>query len=70
MVPGDSINYRGETYLMKAMGELTSSVLVNATSDITADNLARLFVQEVLLKVGLRGLVVVVNGNTFKGVFE
>jgi hypothetical protein len=68
--PGDIANYRGETYLMNAMCDLTGFVLVNATNDITAGNLARLFVQEVLLKIGFCGLVVVDDGSTFKGLFE
>jgi hypothetical protein len=68
--PGDIANYRGETYLLNAMCDLTGFVLVNATSNITAHDLARLFVQKVLLKIGLCGLVVVDDGSTFKGLFQ
>ena len=68
--PGDIANYRGETYLMNVMCDLTGFVIVNATNDITAQDLARLFVQEVLLKVGFCGLVVVDDGSTFKGHFQ
>jgi hypothetical protein len=63
-------NYRSETYLMNAMYNLTGFVLVNASNDITAGNLGRIFVQEVLLTIGFCGLVVVHNGSTFKGVFD
>ena len=56
--PGASENYRRETYLMNVMRDLTGFVIVNATNNITAHDLARLFVQEVLLKIGFCGLVV------------
>ena len=68
--PGEIANYRGETYLMNAMCDLTGFVLVNATNNITAHDLARLLVQEVLLKVGFCGLIVVDDGSTFKGLFQ
>jgi hypothetical protein len=55
---------------MNVMCDLTGFILVNATCNITAHNLARLFVQEVLLKIGFCGLVVVKDGSTFKGVFQ
>ena len=67
--PGTIENYQGDTYLMNTMCDLTGFVLVTATNDTTAHNLARLFVQEVLLKVGFCGLVVVDDGSTFKGKF-
>ena len=54
---------------MNAMCDQTGFVLVNATNHITAGNLARIFLQEVLLKIGLCGLVVVDDGSTFKGIF-
>ncbi len=68
--PGDISNYRGDTYLMNAMCDLTGFVLVNATNNISAHDLARLLVQEVLLKVGFCGLLVVDDGSTFKGLFQ
>jgi hypothetical protein len=52
------------------MCDLTGFVFVNATSNITAHDLAQLFMQEVLLNVGFCGLVVVDDGSTFKGVFK
>jgi hypothetical protein len=67
--PGDIANYRGDTYLLNTMCDLTGFVLVNATNNITAHDLARLFVQEVLLKIGFCGLVVVDDGSNFKGLF-
>jgi hypothetical protein len=68
--PGDISNYRGETYLLNAMCDLTGFVLVNATNNITAHDLARLLVQEVLLKIGFCGLISVDDGSTFKGLFQ
>jgi hypothetical protein len=68
--PGEIANYRGETYLMNAMCDLTGFVLVNATNNITAHDLARLLVQEVLLKAGFCGLISVNDGSTFKGLFQ
>ena len=55
---------------MNFMDDLTVFVIFNATSNITANDLSYLFVQEVLLKVGFCGLVVVDNGSTFKGLFQ
>ena len=52
------------------MCDLTGFVLVTATDDISARNLARLLVQDVLLKVGFCGLIVVNDGSTFKGFFK
>jgi hypothetical protein len=52
------------------MCNLTGFVLVTATNNITAHNLAPLFVQDVLLNVGFCGLAVVDNGSTFKGLFQ
>jgi hypothetical protein len=69
--PGDVANYRGDTYLLNAMCDLTGFVIINAVRSITAANLAHVFVQEVLLKIGfLCGLVVVDDGSTFKGLFQ
>jgi hypothetical protein len=67
--PGNIANYRGEIYLINSMCDLTGFVLVTATNDITTHNLSCLFVQEVLLKVGFCGLVVIDDGSTFKGLF-
>jgi hypothetical protein len=67
--PGDIANYRGDTCLLNAMCNLTGFVLVSATSNITAQDLPRLFVQDVLLKIGFCGVVVVDDGSTFKGLF-
>ena len=54
---------------MNSMCNLTGFVITNATSNITAQDLSRLLVQEVLLKVGFCGLIVVEDGSTFKGLF-
>jgi hypothetical protein len=68
--PGNIADYRGDTYLLNAMCDLTGFVLVSATSNITAHDLARLFVQDVLLKIGFCGVVAVDDGRTFKGMFK
>jgi hypothetical protein len=68
--PGNIANYRGDTYLLNAMFDLTGFVLVSATSNIIAHDLRRLFVQDVLLKIGFCGVVVVDDGSTFKGLFK
>jgi hypothetical protein len=51
------------------MCNLTGFVLVNAADNIAAHDLAPLSVQEVLLKIGFCGLVVVDDGSNFKGLF-
>ena len=44
---------------MNSMCDLTGFVLVIATNNISAHNLARLLVQDTILKVGFCGLIVV-----------
>ena len=68
--PGDYDNYRGDSYLLNAMCDLSGFVILSAITDTTAANLARVFVQEMLLKVGFCRLIVVNDGSNFKGLFE
>jgi hypothetical protein len=52
------------------MCDLTQFVIGVPTSQITADALAIEFFQNVLLKIGLCGMVVVDAGSNFHGAFE
>jgi hypothetical protein len=60
----------GSTHVLAAMCDLTGFVILLTTSAIEADSLARLFMQDVLLKIGLCGLIVVNADSKFLGAFE
>jgi hypothetical protein len=67
----DSIkDYRGNTYLLIGMCNLTGFVVQSAITNITSHDLARVFYQEFLLKFGMCGLVVVDAGSNFLATFE
>lgn len=51
------------------MCDLSQFVVACVTNDITAVSLADLYMSEVLLKYGMTAVVVIDDGNTFKGVF-
>jgi hypothetical protein len=68
--PGSLTDYRGNTYLLAGMCDLTGFVVQTAVSQITSHDLARIFYQEFLLKFGMCGMVVVDAGSSFLAVFE
>jgi hypothetical protein len=68
--PGSLTDYRGNTYLLAGMCDLTGFVVQTAVSNITSHDLARIFYQEFLLKFGMCGMVVVDAGSNFLAVFE
>ena len=67
--PGEADDSPGEK-LLACMCDLTQFVIGVSVTTITADQLAVDFFQNVLLKVGLCGMVVVDAGSTFAGVFQ
>jgi hypothetical protein len=68
--PGTTIADSGDSHLLSSMCDLTQFVVSVPTLDIHAHELARLLFQEILLKVGMCGLIVVDAGSTFCGVFS
>jgi hypothetical protein len=68
--PGSTIADSGATHLLSAMCDLTQFVVSVPVHDIHAHELARLLFQEVLLKVGMCGLILVDAGSTFCRVFS
>lgn len=62
--------FSGSTHLLAAMCDLTGFVICHQVKDATAAGLGRIFMEEVLLKVGLCGLVVVDAASAFLSVFE
>jgi hypothetical protein len=68
--PGSIKDYRGNTYLLAGMCDLTGFVVQSAVTTITSHDLARVFFQEFLLKFGMCGLVVVDAGSNFLATFE
>jgi hypothetical protein len=67
--PGATVADSGASHLLSAMCDLTQFVVSVPVTDTHAHELARLLFQEVLLKVGMCGLIVVDAGSTFCGVF-
>ncbi len=67
--PGATAAESGASHLLSAMCDLTQFVVSVPAHDIHAHELARLLFQEILLKVGMCGLIVVDAGSTFCGVF-
>ena len=67
--PGSTVAESGASHLLSAMCDLTQFVVSVPVHDIHAHELARLLFQEILLKVGMCGLIVVDAGSTFCGVF-
>jgi hypothetical protein len=68
--PGALTDYRGNTYLLAGMCDLTGFVVQSAVSNITSHDLARIFYSEFLLKFGMCGMVVVDAGSNFLAIFE
>jgi len=68
--PGDTKDKDGNCYLLNAMCDKTQFVIVTPTPNIHAHMLAKLFMQDVLLKVGFCATVVVDDGNSFKDSFK
>ena len=62
-------DFTGIHYLMNSMYNMTQSMVSIATEYITASHLVRLFIEGVLLKVGLCYLIVVDIVNKSKGAF-
>jgi hypothetical protein len=67
--PGSITDYRGNSYLLAGMCDLTGFIVQTAVTDITSHELARVFYQEFLLKFGMCGMVVVDAGSNFLSVF-
>ena len=68
--PGKTTNLDGYNCLLNAMCNMTQFVIVQAVPNTEASNVARLFMEGVLMKFGLCIMVVVDNGSDFGGLFE
>ena len=68
-MPGNFTESRDNTALMNAMCDLSQFVVVVPVPDESSATLADHFFQHVLLKFGLYHLVVLDDGNPFKGAF-
>jgi hypothetical protein len=62
--------FSGPTHLLAAMCDLTGFVICHPVSNTTSEGLARIFMEEVLLKVGLCGVMVVNAASAFLSVFK
>jgi hypothetical protein len=59
-----------QLHMLTAMCNMTQYVLITHAKSTLAYDLAPLFMQEVLLKVGFCVVVVIDEGGTFKGIFQ
>lgn len=67
--PGNTKSRSGHRYLLTCMCDMTQFVVTCPVKTTHAHELARVFMQDVLLRLGFCGMVVVDDGNTFKGTF-
>jgi hypothetical protein len=67
--PGTIVADSGDTHLLSAMCDLTQFVISVPVSATHSHELARTLFQDILLKVGMCGLIVVDAGSSFCGVF-
>ena len=55
---------------MNVMCDLTEFFVSTPTYNITVENLAKLFMEEVFLDFGTCAVIVIDDGSTFKGIFQ
>ena len=67
---GNFTDSSGNVTLMNVMCDMTQFVIVVPVPNETASTLAENFVQHVLLKFGIRHLVILDDGSSFKGFFS
>jgi hypothetical protein len=67
--PGTTVSASGHTHLLSAMCDLTQFVVSVLVQTTHAYDLARFLLNEILMKVGMCGLIVVDAGSTFCGIF-
>jgi len=68
--PGDTTSARGYSHFLAAMCDLTGFVIIAELTDLSAATLAVVFMQQVLLTIGMCGLVVPDAGSAFLGLFQ
>ena len=67
-VTTDSAGRKG--YLLNAMCDISQFVISTPVFDISAANLAKVYMEQVILNFGISAIVVVDDGSTFKGAFK
>ena len=68
-MPGKFTDSKGNTALMNAMCDMSQCVVVMPVPDESSATLPNNFFQHMLMKFGLCHLVVLDDGDSFKGVF-
>ena len=53
-------------YLMNSMFDITQFIILSSTVDASSVNFSQLFMSEIVLAFGMRSVVVVDNGSSFK----
>ena len=68
--PGRAETALGFKHLLNAMCDMCQFVISIPIKNMSASYLARLFMEQVLLKFGICAVVVIDDGSTFRGLFE
>ncbi|MGH7954383.1 MAG: hypothetical protein ACREOZ_00320 [Gloeomargaritales cyanobacterium] len=68
--PGHTTSRSGHRYILTCMCDMTQFVLTCPVKTTHSHELARVFMQDVLLRIGFCGMVVVDDGSTFKSTFS
>ncbi len=68
-VPGNYRNYKGNQYLLTAMCNLTGFIIATAVTSTKSQVLTVAFFQEVLLKVGMCGVVILDASSAYLSEF-
>lgn len=67
--PGNTVSLTGIKYILNCMCDMTQFVVPTALAHITSSDLAKAFMENVLLKFGIYIVLVVDGGSTFMGIF-
>ena len=69
--PGATTDNAGRKgYLLNAMCDISQFVISTPVFDISAANLAKVYMEQVILNFGISAIVVVDDGSSFKGAFK
>ena len=68
--PGDTVSFTGDAGTINSMDDLSSAVIVTTIKEFTAAHFARRFLENVLLRVGVTGVVVVDADSKFRDLFQ
>lgn len=69
-IPGDTESFHGDQGILSAMDDLSSAVIVTTIQEHNSAHFGRRFLENVLLRTGITGVVVVDADSKFRDVFQ